>query len=171
MTDPNQVTGSAGLLAVRLTPSVSAAEAEEVVRRRLGGGQASARLVHHPFWHVRTTAHRRRGPVGVVDVFVDAKGGSSFITHVPTDGEEVPAEGPLAEPAPESIAQAARDLAGAALRKRYKLGAMFDVETSQPRGVLKPNWIVTGQGKGISARMIVDGFDGSHWVIEAKKTS
>lgn len=98
-------------------------------------------------------------------------GSASFITHVPTDGEEVPAEGPLSEPASGSVAQAARDLAGAALRKRYKLGAMFDVETSQPRGVLKPNWIVTGQGRGISARMIVDGFDGSHWVIEAKKTS
>ena len=192
MTDPNQVTGSAGLRAVRLTPSVSAAEAEEVVRRRLGGGQASARLVHHPFWHVRLLVQRERGrslarlfgrgdtggfgaggaaSSAAVDVLVDARGGTSFIAHFPVEGTAIEASGALAEAPSEAVVRQARDLAAAALRKRYRLGVVFDLEPEEPRGVLKPNWVVEARGRGMSARMLVDGFDGSHWVIEAKKTN
>lgn len=176
--------------AVRIEPTVTAAEAQAVVRRRLGGTAAEAALVHHPFWHVRVVARRepgvlsrlfkrgaacsesaeaRAGADSAIDVFVDAKGGTSFITQVPLEGDLVTASAELAEPPGESTLRRARDLAAAALRRRFRLGMNFDLSTDRPRGVLKPNWIVDGSGHGVNARMLVDGFDGSYWVIRADR--
>ena len=104
-----------------------------------------------------------------VDVLVDARGGTSFIAHFPVEGTAVEASGALAEVPSDAVVRQARDLAAAALRKRYRLGMVFDLEPEEPRGVLKPNWVVDGRGRGMNARMLVDGFDGSHWVISAEK--
>lgn len=104
-------------------------------------------------------------------MLVDARGGTSFIAHFPVEGTAIEASGALAEAPSEAVVRQARDLAAAALRKRYRLGMVFDLDPEEPRGVLKPNWVVEARGRGMSARMLVDGFDGSHWVIEANKTS
>ena len=98
-------------LALQLEPTITRAEAEQVVRRRLGGGTATARLVHHPFWLVDVTARRTPGLLtrvrssrrssaadanpeqtsdSTISVMVDAKGGTSFISSVPVRGDRVP---------------------------------------------------------------------------------
>ena len=38
------------------------------------------------------------------------------------------------------------------------------------RGVLKPNWIVTGGNAKHSATILVDGLDGSHYIVRVDKT-
>ena len=48
-------------------------------------------------------------------------------------------------------------------------GMGYRVEITGPvRGVLKPNWLVAGRNREFAARMLVDGLDGTHYVISAQ---
>ncbi|MBD8021876.1 hypothetical protein [Brevibacterium gallinarum] len=184
-------------VALQLEPTITRSEAEQVVRRRLGGGTAAARLVHHPFWLVEVTARRipgllarlrssRRASAGTpaaevnpeqtaastITVMVDAKGGTSFISSVPVVGDRVPTPFALfgEEPA-GAVSDTARQLVATALRKRFRLGMSFELSTATPQPIMKPNWVVDATGKDIEATVLVDGFDSSYWVMSAAKLS
>lgn len=185
--------GHGTAFALQLEPTITRSEAEQVVRRRLGGGTAAARLVHHPFWLVDVTARRTPGlltrfgslrrssagdanpeqtAVSTITVMVDAKGGTSFISSVPVDGDRVPtAFAVLGEAPDDAVSDTARQLVATALRKRFRLGMNFELSAADPQPVMKPNWVVDATGKDIEATVLVDGFDSSYWVMSAAKLS
>lgn len=184
-------------VALQLEPTITRREAEQVVRRRLGGGTAAARLVHHPFWLVDVTARRSPGLLGrlrssrstsagtpaaevnpeqtaasTIKVMVDAKGGTSFISSVPVVGDRVPTPVAVLRGAPDGgVSDTARQLVATALRKRFRLGMNFELSTAPPQPAMKPNWVVVATGKDIQATVLVDGFDSSYWVMSAAKLS
>ena len=184
---------SSGCSVLRLEPTITRREAEQIVRRRVRGGTAAARLVHHPFWLVEVCARRTPGPLAglrasrrsaadrpttdpdqngsrtaSISVMVDAKGGTSFISSVPVRGDHVPTPvAVLAEAPGDDVSDKARQLVATALRKRFRLGMSFELTARQPQPVLKPNWVVDACGAHIAATVLVDGFDSSHWVMSA----
>lgn len=181
----------AACTALRLNPTITQFEAEDIVRRKIGGGAAAATLVHHPFWSVDVRARRTRGPRfriselwrerstpqheaesdgSTVSVMVDAKSGTSLISSIPINGVDVPSpcQAHMSGPG-TNTADKARQLVATALRKRFRLGMNFELFPAEPRAVLKPNWVVEARHGRLAATLLVDGFDGSYWVMNAEK--
>ncbi|SDS92858.1 hypothetical protein SAMN04489752_2880 [Brevibacterium siliguriense] len=170
---------------VRMDPIVTAAEALAVFQRKLPGAVAEARVVHHPFWwaalEVRTRGLFRRSPTGSgqrLDVLVNAVSGRGMIADFTPHGVSVVAEewwsligeqsGPL--PSRGEAERSARSLARAKVVKTVKLGMGIEITpVDDLRGVLKPNWIVTGGNEKHSATILVDGLDGSHYIVRADR--
>lgn len=182
---------SGACTALRLNPTITQFEAEDIVRRKIGGGAAAATLVHHPFWSVDVSARRTRGrrfripelwrekatrrdvtgsDSSTVSVMVDAKSGTSLISSIPVNGVDVPSPSQAHMSGPGiNTADKACQLVATALRKRFRLGMSFELFPAEPRAVLKPNWVVDARHGQLAATLLVDGFDGSHWVMNAEK--
>ena len=178
--------------ALRLPVVCGAAEARAVLVRRLPGAATSATAVVHPYWWVRAgvrrTGLRRAGrgagagagagggdPLGeIVDVLVDVYSGKGFIAAFEPHGEPVEEAEFVAAlertPIPEDDAvEVARNLLRTRVQRRWKLGMGYRVEIAEPvRGVLKPNWLVSGRDRTHAVQMLVDGLDGTHFVISAQ---
>ncbi|GAA2086968.1 hypothetical protein [Brevibacterium salitolerans] len=153
-------------------------------------GSAEARLVHHPMWAVRFDVER--GPRGLERLLclVDAVSTTAHMVAEPQlaaavldavrRGEEglVDASGAPGAASPhrpptvsaEDAMEAARAVAGAAMRKRAKLAFLFSLRpAARPALVLKPNWLVRAQGSAAEAEFLLDGLDGSHYVIAFRR--
>ena len=71
-----------------------------------------------------------------------------------------------AEVDPAVAERSARALAATAVRRRAKLGVSFDLALGKPATLmLKPNWVVTARSGTVHTKLLIDGFDGSHYVI------
>ncbi|WP_169251821.1 hypothetical protein [Brevibacterium sp. 'Marine'] len=170
---------------VRMEPLVTAAEALAVFQRKLPGALAEVRQTHHPFWwaalDVRIRGLFRRdasGPGQRLDVLVNAVSGRGMIADFTPRGATAGSSewlsligeqsGPL--PARREAERTARSLARAKVVKTVKLGMGIEVTPAGGlRGVLKPNWIVTGGNAKHSATILVDGLDGSHYIVRVDK--
>lgn len=170
---------------VRMDPHVTAAEALAVFQRKLPGADAEVQAVHHPFWwaalDVRTRGLFRRsasGPGKRMDVFVNAVSGRGMIADFTPHGVAVAPEewasllgeqsGPL--PTRDEAERTARSLGRAKVVKTVKLGMGLELTpASGLRGVLKPNWIVSGRNAKHEATILVDGLDGSHYIVRVDK--
>ena len=171
---------------VRMEPLVTAAEALAVFQRKLPASVAEARAVHHPFWwaalDVRTRGLFRRSSAGAgqrMDVLVNAVSGRGMIADFTPRGASAEPEewssliGEQAGPLPSrgEAERTARSLARAKVVKTVKLGMGIEITLAAGlRGVLKPNWIVTGGNAKHSATILVDGLDGSHYIVRVDKT-
>ena len=171
---------------VRMEPHVTTAEALAVFQRKLPGAVAETRVVHHPFWwaalDVRTRGLLRRNtawPGQRMDVLVNAVSGRGMIADFTPRGASADPEewsrligeqsGPM--PSWKETERTARSLARATVVKTVKLGMGIDIAPAAGlRGVLKPNWIVTGGNEKHSATILVDGLDGSHYIVRVDKT-
>ncbi|MGC2940208.1 MULTISPECIES: hypothetical protein [unclassified Brevibacterium] len=170
---------------VRMNPHVTAAEALAVFQRKLPGAVAEVRDVHHPFWwaclDVRTRGlfrHAPGGPGQRMDVLVNALSGRGVIAgFTPRGASATPQEWSslLSEhsgrmPTCVEAERTARSLARAKVVRTVKLGMGIEITpVAGLRGVLKPNWIVTGANAKHSATILVDGLDGSHYIVRADK--
>lgn len=170
---------------VRMDPHVTAAEATAVFQRKLPGAVAEVRSVHHPFWwaalDVRTRGLLRRSATGSgqrMDVLVNAVSGRGMIADFTPRGASADSEewssligeqpGPL--PTRDEAERSARSLARAKVVKTVKLGMGIEITpVGALRGVLKPNWIVTGGNAKHSATILVDGLDGTHYIVRADR--
>ncbi|WP_101651286.1 hypothetical protein [Brevibacterium ihuae] len=109
-----------------------------------------------------------------VDVLVDVYSGRGFIAAFEPHGasvEDVEFRAALErEPIPvEQAIEVARNLLRTRVQRRWKLAMGYAVEIGAPvRGVLKPNWLVSGRDRAHAVRMLVDGLDGTHFVISAE---
>lgn len=175
--------------ALRLDPHITAAEALAVFRRKLPDAQASVEAVVHPFWwtalEVRTRgvlalpSWRTRdahAPGQRLNVLVNAIGGKGFIADFDPHGAAVsPTEWASAlDPGPSIGADEASRVAHSLVRTKVlrtvKLGMRIDIdEVGSPRGVLKPNWLVTGENGKHRATILVDGLDSSHYIVRVEK--
>lgn len=174
---------------LRLRPMCSAAEARSVFTRRLPGAEVEIESTMHPYWWVRCTVSRTllrsaiRGRAGgaagseagePLDVLVDVYTRKGFLAGFAPAGDPVGDEEFAAvlerEPIPvEAAVEVARNLVRTRVQRRWKLGMGYRVEITGPvRGVLKPNWLVAGRNREFAARMLVDGLDGTHYVISAQ---
>lgn len=182
-----------GTAAVSLARLTSERDAIAVLRRKVPGAEAVASEVFHPFWWARLQVRtrglfpRRRAaddggePAGtVMNVLVNAHSGRSFIADFEPTGEEIDGArwqeeldrlGDLRTGVSAEDAQiAARALVRTKVVKTVKLGMRIDISPiGEPTPVLKPNWLVEGANGKFSARFLVDGLDGTHYVIRAEK--
>ncbi|GAA1525510.1 hypothetical protein [Brevibacterium permense] len=170
---------------VRMDPHVTAAEALAVFRRKLPDALAEVQAVHHPFWwaalDVRTRGLFRRsasGPGQRMDVLVNAVSGRGMIADFTPRGATAGSSewprliggrsGPL--PTRVEAERTARSLARAKAVKTVKLGMGIEITPATSlRGVLKPNWIVSGGNARHEATILVDGLDGSHYIVRVDK--
>ncbi|MCS4591443.1 hypothetical protein KTJ89_00350 [Brevibacterium sediminis] len=170
---------------VRMDPHVTAAEALAVFQRKLPDALAEVQAVHHPFWwaalDVRTRGLLRRsaaGPEQRMDVLVNAVSGRGMIADFTPRGTTVGSSewprligeqsGPL--PTRDEAERTARSLARAKVVKTVKLGMGIEIAPAGGlRGVLKPNWIVSGGNAKHVATILVDGLDGSHYIVRVDK--
>lgn len=170
---------------VRMDPHVTAAEALAVFQRKLPGALAAVQAVHHPFWwaalDVRTRGLFRRsasGPGQRMDVLVNAVSGRGMIADFTPRGATAGSSewssliggqsGPL--PTRDEAERTARSLARAKVVKTVKLGMGIEITPAGGlRGVLKPNWIVSGGNAKHEATILVDGLDGSHYIVRVDK--
>ena len=70
--------------------------------------------------------------------------------------------------------RAARALARAEVVRTVKLGMGIDISPANGhglRGLLKPNWLVTGANAKHSATILVDGLDSSHFIVRVERLS
>ncbi|MGO1908276.1 MAG: hypothetical protein ACTH1C_05140 [Brevibacterium linens] len=170
---------------VRMSPHVTAAEALAVFQRKLPGALAEVRQSHHPFWwaalDVRTRGLFRRDASGLgqrMDVLVNAVSGRGMIADftprgasaAPEEWSSLIGEQSGSLPTRDEAERSARSLARAKVVKTVKLGMGIEVTPAGGlRGVLKPNWIVTGGNAKHSATILVDGLDGSHYIVRVDK--
>ncbi|WP_309133263.1 hypothetical protein [Brevibacterium sp.] len=179
-----------GLTALRMAPNITAAEATAVFRRKLPGAHVDVHEVLHPFWwtvlavETRGIFGRRRakGSGQRINVLVNAQSGKGFLADFEPRGTNVDAvqwrqsldsqsrPSPVLDPA--DVTRAARSLVRAKVLKTVKLGMGISIaEVAGPRGVLKPNWLVSGANAKYSATILVDGLDSSHYIVRVEKTS
>jgi hypothetical protein len=170
---------------LRMEPHVTVAEALAVFQRKLPGAVAEARAVHHPFWwaalDVRSRGLLRRsaaGPGQRMDVLVNAVSGRGMIADFtprgavaePEEWSSLLGEQSGQPPTRDEAERTARSLARAKVVKTVKLGMGIEVTPSVGlRGVLKPNWIVSGGNAKHEATILVDGLDGSHYIVRVDK--
>lgn len=176
---------------VRMRPHITAAEALAAFRRKLPDAAAGARQVHHPFWWVPLTVHtcglltrRAHGPGRRMDILVNAVSGRGMIADFRPTGE-IDAGATWSDlvddrsedtsaPALSEAKRTARSLARAKVLKTVKLGMGIEIAPAdgwEPRGLLKPNWLVTGANEKYEATILVDGLDGSHYIVKVDKLS
>ncbi len=173
---------------LRLTAPVTAAEAVAVFRRKLPGAEAEARAVAHPFWSIAIDV-RTRGVFsrqgksahgGTVHVLVNATTGSAAIADFSPRTEPLTSSDRhsasawahlVGDDAGRTDAErAARNLVRTSVTRTVKLGMRIDLEQAgQAKFVLKPNWVVTGANSTHSATFLVDGLDGSHYIVRVAK--
>ena len=178
---------------VKLAPHITAAEALAVFRRKVPGAQAEVRQAFHPFWwtvfSARTRSLFRRSPKSApagtlrgqrLNVLVNAYSGKGFIADFEPCGETVAVADWLSafessdqagpQPGADQVRRTARSLVRTKVVKTVKLGMGISIdEVEAPRGVLKPNWVVTGANEKFSATILVDGLDSSHYIVRVEK--
>lgn len=178
---------------VRMRPHITAAEALAAFQRKLPGATAEVRQVHHPFWWVPLTVHTRglftRGahvPGQRMDVLVNAATGRGMIADFRPTGQTDAGAGSTWSDFVESltgdgsalntseVVKTARSLARAKVLKTVKLGMGIEISPAdgwEARGLLKPNWLVTGANERYAATILVDGLDASHYIVKMEKLS
>ncbi|MDN5585962.1 MAG: hypothetical protein L0G69_05290 [Brevibacterium sp.] len=120
------------------------------------------------------------GPGQRMNVLVNAYSGKGYIADFEPQGDEVaPADwqsalessdqaGPA--PSPFEVSRTARSLVRTKVLKTVKLGMSITLdEVVPPRGILKPNWLVTGANEKFAATILVDGLDSSHYIVRVEK--
>lgn len=169
-----------------LPAHITAAEAIAVFRRKIPRAEAQARAVVHPFWwssfeaRTRGLLSRSTGPGRQVEVLTNAVTGRGFIADFTPDGAPADPEdwhsalpeetGEGRVPDAAAVSRSARSLVRTQVVKTVKLGMRIDLRESAPaRGVLKPNWLVTGGNGTYTATILVDGLDSSHYIIRVEK--
>lgn len=129
-----------------------------------------------------TAGSRSAGPVAGqrMNVLVNAYSGKGFIAEFEPRGHAVPIEEWLdafessdqagARPESSEVRRTARSLVRTKVLKTVKLGMGVNIdEAGEPRGILKPNWVVTGANDKYSATILVDGLDSSHYIVRVAK--
>lgn len=174
---------------VRMDPHITAAEALAVFGRKLPGAVAEARQIHHPFWWAALRVRTRRllkrsseGPGQTMNVLVNAVSGRAMIADFTPAGTAVTGQqwstlldehGDRSRlPSRFEAERAARALARTKVVKTVKLGMGIDISPANGtglRGVLKPNWLVSGANAKHSATILVDGLDSSHFIVRVEK--
>lgn len=166
-----------------LSASIDARQAEAIAHRLLSGQNAqwmvTSSISHHPLWCVRFTLKSRSLGRLLPSSFTVMVDGVSATGHMVADrklesaltkaiGTSAP---PRAKPHRKPVVDAdkaeriARSVAEAALRKRAKLGMSFNLTAEETLLVLKPNWVITAASAQARARLLIDGFNGSHYVM------
>lgn len=173
---------------LRLAGPITAAEAVAVLQRKLPAAEAEATAVVHPFWWI-TFGVRTRGafsrwsrwsPGGTVHVLVNAVTGRAAIADfVPrpesSAGSDQQSDSAWAHRVGDGTGRAdaewaARSLVRTSVTRTVKLGGRIDLEQrGEAQFVLKPNWLVSGANSTHSATFLVDGLDGSHYIVRAAK--
>lgn len=184
--------------ALKLAPNITAAEALAVFRRKLPNADAEVREVLHPFWSTVLSAqtssifrrNRKPEPAGraraeaspgqCMNVLVNAYSGKGYLADFDPRGETVAVTewldafessdqaGP--QPGPDDVRRTARALVRTKVLKTVKLGMGLSLdEIAAPSGILKPNWVVTGDNDKFSATILVDGLDSSHYIVRVEK--
>lgn len=115
-----------------------------------------------------------------MNVLVNAYSGKGFIADFEPHGTPVDAAewdaafdtsnqaGP--RPSHFEVSRTARSLVRTKVLKTVKLGMGITLdEVAPPRGILKPNWIVTGTNEKFAATILVDGLDSSHYIVRVEK--
>lgn len=166
-----------------LPASIDANHAEAIVQRLLSeestGWMVKGSVSHHPLWCVRFTLKSRSLGHLLPSSFIVMVDGVSATGHVVADRKLesalTKATGtdalPTAKPHREPVIDAdkaehiARSVAEAALRKRAKLATSFNLTTDKTVLVLKPNWVISATSKQAHVRLLIDGFNGSHYVM------
>jgi hypothetical protein len=175
-----------------MDPHITAAEALAVFRRKLPGAVAEARQVHHPFWwaalRVRTRGLLRRsseGPGQSMNVLVNAVSGRAMIADFAPAGTAVTGQqwstlldehGDRSRmPSRFEADRAARALARAKVvrdgQARHGHRDLTGRTGKAVRGLLKPNWLVSGANAKHSATILVDGLDSSHFIVRVERLS
>lgn len=117
-----------------------------------------------------------------MNVLVNAYSGKGFIADFEPQGAQVAeaewqralGSSDQAGPAPSlfEVSRTARSLVRTKVLKTVKLGMGITLdEVAPPRGVLKPNWLVTGANGKFAATILVDGLDSSHYIVRVEKLS
>ncbi|AOP53058.1 hypothetical protein [Brevibacterium aurantiacum] len=115
-----------------------------------------------------------------MNVLVNAYSGKGFIADFEPIGTPVDAAvwdaaleaSDQAGPRPSlfEVSRTARSLVRTKVLKTVKLGMGITLdEAAPPRGILKPNWIVTGANEKFAATILVDGLDSSHYIVRVEK--
>ncbi|WP_240372026.1 hypothetical protein [Brevibacterium zhoupengii] len=115
-----------------------------------------------------------------MNVLVNAYSGKGFIADfepigTPVDAAEWDAAfdtSNQAGPRPSlfEVSRTARSLVRTKVLKTVKLGMGITLdEAAPPRGILKPNWIVTGANEKFAATILVDGLDSSHYIVRVER--
>lgn len=166
-----------------LSASIGASQAEAIAHRLLSERNTrwvvKSSVSHHPLWCVRFTLKSRSLGHLLPSSFTVMVDGISATGHMVADpklestltkaiGTSAP---PTARPHREPVIDAnkaeriARSATEATLRKRAKLGMSFNLTTKEATLVLKPNWVITAASAQARARLLIDGFNGSHYVM------
>lgn len=185
--------------ALKLASNITAAEAIAVFQRKLPGSHVEVREALHPFWWTALNAGTKgifnrsrpgslsRGAAGAgpgpgqrMNVLVNAYSGKGFIADFEPRGIAVEAaewnaaleSSDQAGPTPSlfEVSRTARSLVRTKVVKTVKLGMGITLEeVGPPRGIFKPNWVVSGANKKFSATILVDGLDSSHYIVRVEK--
>lgn len=161
---------------LRLTPHITPAEAVAVFGRKLPEAAAEATEALHPFWWVALDVethgplHRGTG-ASRANVLVDAATGKASIADFAPRGHSVDsARWPGPATPDDAVVQSARALVRTKAIRTFRLGMSVRVRQAGPvRGVLKLNWLVRGANHQHAATILVDGLDGSHYVVRVEK--
>ena len=117
-----------------------------------------------------------------MNVLVNAHSGRGFIADFEPSGTPLTAadwqaalvSSDQAGPRPNlfEVSHTARSLVRTKVVKTVKLGMGITLEEeAAPRGIAKPNWVVTGANEKFSATILVDGLDSSHYIVRVEKLS
>lgn len=158
-----------------MAAEVSAEDAWQRVFRRLPEARrGQVHLVHHPFTGVCFEVTGRRGrSLGHAYALVDQRTGKAYLTDPWPELGPPPQDARPTEPAHAgaSVANAvgvARRTIATGLVRKWRLGRSFVLRPVEVvTQVWKPNWIVEAHLGTDVITVIVDGLDGSHYVVGA----
>lgn len=162
-----------------MAAAVDAGAAWQAVARRLPEAeQGPVRLVHHPFTGVCFEVVGRRGrSLGHAYALVDQRTGKAYVTDPWPELGPVPDDARATTPAHEGASTAravgvARRTIATGLVRRWRLGRTFVLHPVEVvTTIWKPNWLVDAHLGPDVISLIVDGLDGSHYVIGASPRS
>lgn len=157
------------------TPRATAVDVLARLQRRLPDARdLAAAPYHHPF---AGFIFGSPGGPGSLHVIVDQVGGRAFLTdpwesEVGLSEHSATAHSTIRDPRPritdEAAAEAARQLVGAVLQRRHRLGLPGPIELRDgPVLLAKPNWWVTGSRRARRVEIIVDAMTGRHYTVTA----
>lgn len=162
-----------------LPHSITPEQAWAVVSSRLPGARSVAvELDYHPFTAIvwRVEYSRRFPGARKVRTLVDNLGGSAFISPAWPHPDALDFEwaGKLdwsrIRISDSQARRTARHAAATSLMRRAKLGQTFTLfESDFCTPLWKPNWKVVARWKELSVSVLVDGLDGSHYVIDSSQ--
>lgn len=168
----NTCTAERGPLAIRT--NINRAEAWQVIESKLPGSKRmSVAPSHHPFFAFEYDIIVKHSSVGRVGILVDAVGGAvSTVSEWPTtrwlsDFECSSMRHVVLDT--EAARIRARRAAASRVMRKLKIWKLFTLSETRVISTLwKPNWIVHAAWRAQYVHVLVDGLDGSYYVVSVE---